>query len=135
MIADDGGAAHGEPQKGSHKHEIHVHHHRVGRHARLSQKVHQPDVVEDAHHGGGDVAHQLRGAVDTGVKQFPAVKVRPHQPQALSSGKQEVHHRDDTAHAVAQHCGPCGTGDTHAQQGDEHVVKGDVGGSGSQGEQ
>ena len=57
--ADNGRTAHGEAQEGGDKDKVHVHHHRIGGHTRLSNQAHQLEIVEDADDGGGDVAHQF----------------------------------------------------------------------------
>ena len=59
VVADNGRAADGKAQKCGHKDKIHIHHHRVGRHAQLTYHAHQLEIIQNADHRGGDVAHQF----------------------------------------------------------------------------
>ena len=133
--ADNRPAAHGEAQKDGGEGEIHIHHHRVGRHTKLPDDAHELEIEQDADHRGGQVAHQLGGAVGTGVFQFPPIEPGPAKPQGSSGGSEEVQQREQPAHGVAEHRPPGRPGDAHVQRADENIVHDYVGGSGGQREE
>ena len=127
VVADDGAAADGVANEDGHKDELHIHQHPVGGDAVLSHIAQKLEVVEDAHQGGGDVAHELRGAVGAGPQQGADLQPGGDQVQQAAVGPQKVDEGEDAAHALADARGDGGTGHPPAEHPDEQAVQHHVG--------
>ena len=127
VVADDGRAAHGVAHKHRHEQEGCVHDHTIGGHAILARKAEQLIVVQDVHQRHGKIGHQLRGTVHTGFQQHTALKLRAAEvEQAGVFPVEEVEHRQQAAHHLAEHGGNGGTlhapvQDAHQQHVQHHV--------------
>ena len=66
--ADHRCAADRVADKDGHEDELDVHQHTVGGNAVLADEVHELEVIQHTHQGGGDVAHQLGRAVAAGLE-------------------------------------------------------------------
>lgn len=64
--ADDRGTADGIAYENGDENKLDVHQHAVSGNAVFPVVAQQLEVIENAHQGGGNVAHQLRGAVGAG---------------------------------------------------------------------
>ena len=127
VVADDGRTAHSVAHKHRHEQEGRIHDHTVSGHAILARKAEQLIVVQDVHQRHGKVGHQLRGAVHTGFQQHTALKLRAAEvEQAGVFPVEEVEHRQQAAHHLAEHGGNGGTlhapvQDAHQQHVQHHV--------------
>ena len=124
------GAADGIAHKNRHKNELDVHQHAVGRHAVLAHQLHELEVVEHGNERAGNVAHQLRGAVETGLSDGrPLQPGRGHVQQA-GIGPEEIEKRNQAPHALAQARGNGRTGHAPAEYPHKQGVKNHVGHTG-----
>ena len=106
MEADDGCAAHGIAHKHRHKQEGRVHDDAVSRHAVFSGKPQQLEVIQDIDQRHGKAGHQLGRAVDAGIPQHAAVKLRAAQVQAAGIVVvDKIEHRQHAAHQLADEGG------------------------------
>ena len=103
VIADDGGAADGIAHEHRHEQKRRIHDDAVGRHAVFTRKAEQLIVIQDIDQRHGEVGHQLGRAVDTGICQNTAIEGRFSKVQTAGVVPvQEVKHRQDAAHDLAQ---------------------------------
>ena len=127
MIADDGGAPDGVPDKHGAEHKVHVHDHPVGSHPVLPRQGHELVIVQHRHQRHGDVGHQLRGAVGAGLHKNPRVKPGLCQPQKALVLSQKIHQGNSPAHHLAEACGQGRPRQPPPEHCDEHIVQNHVG--------
>ena len=130
MIADDRGAADGVADEDGHKNELDVHQNAVGGDAVLANETQELEVVQHADQRGGDVAHQLGGAVAAGLQDGAQAQSGGTQVQQAGIGAQEVEQRQHAANTLAQSGGDGGAGHAPAEHGDEQCVQHHVGNAG-----
>ena len=70
VIAHHRGAADGETDKHGAENHADIHQHAIGRNAVLSRVAQQLHILQHTHQRHGDIAHQLGGAVRTGLAQL-----------------------------------------------------------------
>ena len=128
MIPHHRGAADGIADVDRNKNKLHIQQYAVGRNPVLSHIPQQLKVVDDAHDGGRNIAHQLGGAVAAGTQQRFSLQPRFHKPQQAAVRPQKIEKRQQPAHTLAQPCGKRGTcraptQDAHKQCVQRHIGK------------
>ena len=135
MEADDGCAAHGIAHEHRHKQEGSVHDDAVSRHAVFSGKPQQLEVIQDIDQRHGKAGHQLGRAVDAGIPQHAAVKLRSAQVQAAGIVVvDKVEHRQHAAHQLADKGGKGSALHAPVQHTHHHHVQHHVGAACTNGE-
>ena len=82
--ADHRRAADGVADEDGYEDELDVHQNAVGGDAVLADQAHELEIVEHTYQGGGDVAHQLGGAVTAGLED--GAQTQGGGPQAQQAG-------------------------------------------------
>ena len=133
--ADHRRAADGVADEDGYEDELDVHQNAVGGDAVLADQAHELEVVEHTHQGGGDVAHQLGGAVAAGLENGAQTQCGGPQAQQAGVGTQEVDQGQYAAHTLAQAGGDGCAGHAPVKNGDEERVQGHVGDAGGHGDE
>lgn len=133
--ADHRRAADGVADEDGYEDELDVHQNAVGGDAVLADQAHELEIVEHTYQGGGDVAHQLGGAVAAGLEDGAQTQGGGPQAQQAGVGPQEVDQGQYAAHTLAQAGGDGRAGHTPVENGDEERVQDHVGDAGGHGDE
>ena len=115
MVADDGGDADVVADEDGGEDEGYVHQHAVGRHAVLSQVVHQLQVVAHGDDVHRDATHVFRQSVAAGFAYVgPENSCRDDAEGAFVAAGREIVQWEQSAHRAACRCGYCRSRHSHS---------------------
>ncbi len=126
-IAHEGRHALGVADEDRAKDHPHVHDDAVGRDAIRADECHELQVVDHAHHRGGDGAHQLGRAVGADPDDEAGASTGPDQAQEAGIPAGKVGQRHQTAHELGHVGGHGSAGHAPAKDAHEEPVQHHVG--------
>ena len=131
MVADNGSRTDGISDVDCNENELHIHQHTVCRHAVFSDVFQELKVIDHADDGGGDIAHQFRGAVGAGAYHRSDFRFCHDEAQQACVRACKVDKGQYAAGTLADSGGEGSSGNTPPEYPNEERVKNHVDQSGS----